>query len=151
MLTNYESFMHMCGSWMVEKKQMEYEDVYFIYKFLFGFLEVRIHFVLEYGCTGCCGRSTMSVFPFDAPCGPERVLNEKNEEVISTAIMQVGRGDKVYCQTNRNLEVACHDGWVTIEIHNALADCKEAGPQDGEIEYDEPIMWSWDALCQHLE
>ena len=93
----------------------------------------------------------MGVFPFGAPCGPERVWNEENEEVICTAIRQVGPGDEVYCQTNRNLELVCHGGWETIEIHNALAACKPAGPQDGEIEYDEAIMWTWYALCQQLE
>ena len=144
-------FMRICGSWLIEHKQVDYENVDFIYKEVFGFVEVRMHFVFRPYCSYCCGRSEMNVVPFDAPCGPVQRCNDENEVVVCTHIRQVGPGDEIYCQTHNNLTEACHDGWTTIEIHNALADCKAAGSEDDLNVYEKPIVWTWHALCQKLE
>ena len=151
MSTHQELFMRLFGSWLIEYQLIDYEIVDFIYKLVFEFVEVRMHFVLEPDCSYCCGRSEISVFPFDAPCGPAQSYNDKNEKIICTDTRQVGRGDEIYCQTNRNLALACHGGWTTIEIHNALADCKAAGSEDDLNVYDKAIVWTWHALCQQLE
>ena len=154
LMGHYHAELYLIKLWMQQIRGLDVRIVAAIFQLVAPLqvapLQVRIHFVVQADCNGCCGESTLTVGPHDAPAGKERFFDAKRIEVLLRQTAIVEPGSHIYLQHHWNDQRVCCAGWKETKIHKALSDCKEAGDKVDGAEYGAPTKYTWSDLQQGM-